>query len=103
MPNYDQDFARFFLEEEPRSAFFSATQPFQTSNRMRRFLQEQFQPVWNEFLGAMGRQARLGQVPDLRFADFTQGTNFPQQFQQQPRWQRGESAQFFNPRMRFLF
>lgn len=100
---FDQDFSRFFLEEEPRSAYFSAIKPFQTNNRMRQFLAQQFEPVWNEFLGALGAQARQGQVPDLRFGDFTRNFDFPQQFQQQSRWQRGAAEGFFNPRMRFLF
>lgn len=99
----NQDFARFFLEEEPRASFFSAAAPFGTSPVRRRFLQNQFGEVFDQYLAALGAGARQGSVPNLPFADFTSGFDFNQLFQQQPRFQRGASSQFFNPRTRFLF
>jgi len=98
-----QDFARFFLEDQPRSAFFSAAAPFGTSPVRQRFFQNQFDEVFNQYLAALGRGAREGNVPNLPFADFAGSFDFNRLFQQQPRFQRGASSQFFNPRTRFLF
>ena len=98
-----EEFARFFLEEDPRAAFFSAISPFGTTPQRRRFFSEQFPDVRNQFHGALGAQARQGLMPDLNFGDFTANFDFNRLFQQQPRFQRGVSSQFFNPRTRFLF
>ena len=97
------EFARFFLEDQPRSAFFSAAAPFGTSPIRQRFFQNQFDEVMKQYLSELGAGARQGAVPNLPFADFTGGFDFNQLFQQQPRFQRGASSQFFNPRTRFLF
>ena len=98
-----EDFAKFFLEEDQRAAFFSAISPFGTTPGRRRFLSEQFPAVVNRFHGALGEQARQGLMPDLSFGDFTGNFDFNRLFQQQPRFQRGASSQLFNPKTRFLF
>lgn len=103
MAIFDPTFGRFFLNEQPRAAYGSAALPFGTSPAKRRFVQGSFDDVWSRFLAQLGLQARAGFVPDLDFGDFTANFDFNKLFQDQPRFARGQDAQQFNPRTRFLF
>ena len=95
------DFASFFLGEEPRAAYFNAIQPFGKSPARRRFFESQFNPVYNRYFGALGQQAAQGQTPTLSFQDFLQNkTNFNNMFYQQPQQMRGYGNA--NPRTRWL-
>jgi hypothetical protein len=97
------EFPAFFLEDQPRSAFFSAAEPFSKAPIRRRFFQNQFDTVFDQYLAALGAAARTGVASDQTFADFSGNFDFNRLFQQQPRFQRGVSSQFFNPKTRFLF
>lgn len=99
-------FGRFFLDDQPQASFFNSIQPFSNTPIRRRFFQSQFDPVMGAFMARLGGMARGGTLDPMnlpRFDDFTKSFDFNRLFQQAPRSQRGESAQFFNPRTRFLF
>ena len=105
-----------FLGELPEAGFFSFEPQFAGGNRRspnrQRFFQNAFQDFQNRFLGQIGRQARRGEVPDLKFTEFlTQEfdqfgkegiSNFERRFRSQSPSQRGNFSQFLNPRTRFL-
>ena len=100
---FNPDFSSFFLEQQPRAAFLSAAAPFGTSPQRRRGFRNQFESVFDQYLAMIGQEARGGNVPTLRFTDFTSGLDFNRLFREQPRFQRGENEDRFNPRTRFLF
>jgi len=99
-----------FLQEVPQAAFYSGM-PSGTSPRQRRFFEDQYNPMRNRYMGALGQQIRQGQTPTLNFTDFLNqpsprgGGMSPlnQAFMEQPRYNRGMSAPSFNPRTRFLY
>lgn len=91
-----------FLEEEPRTAFFSFQDQFGKAPAQQRYFQGQFQNIQNEFLGQLGQQIRGGGLPTLRFADFLSQFPFTQRYAQLSPFQRGERSAIFNPRTRFL-
>lgn len=101
-----QDFAKFFLEQTPRAAFFSAMQPFLKSPAKRRFAETQFNPFYDWYQGALGQQARQGITPSLNFADYLQAPQafghptMEQRFSQDP-FRQGNQA-FMSPRTRWL-
>ncbi len=59
---------------------------------MRRYFQNQYNPIYNQFLGALGGQVQGGQKPDQTFGGFLNQFPWQQEFQSLPAWQRG-----FNP------
>ena len=100
---FDNDMFTDFLEDVPSTGFFSAIKPFGTSPRRRQFFENQFQPMYNRYQGEWGQQVRQGQFPTLRFDDFLSNRDFSREFMEQPRYNRGVSSTFFNPRTRLLY
>jgi len=95
------DFLRFFLSQQPRAAFFDALQPF--TGQRRRVLEQQYDPLYGQFQGEQVNRIRQeGPETQFGFQDFLGGQDFNQLFYQQPRFDRGASSQFFNPRTRWL-
>ena len=97
------------LEAEPRSAFFSFQNQFGQSPNQRRYFQNQFQDIHNQFLGQLGTQIRGGELPTLspeqhaqRFTSFLENFPFTERFAALPPQQRGVFPSQFNPRTRFL-
>jgi len=101
---FGQDVFRDFLEQEPRTAFFSFQNQFGRSPHQRRFFQGQFQDIYNEYLGALGSQIRSGQAPTKRFAGFLENLPFTNRFSSLPPTMRpgGGFSSRFAPRSRFL-
>ena len=91
-----------FLEDDPRAAYFSQKDPFGTSPTQRKFYENAFSRIHNQFLGALGRQARTEHAPTLRFTDFLEGFPFQQELFQATPFQRGQTTRQFAPRTRFL-
>lgn len=67
-----------FLEAEPTAAYYSSPAGWagqgafaQGSPNQRRYYQNQFQNIYNEFLGALGSQIRPeGGEPNLLFSEY---------------------------------
>ena len=92
-----------FLDEEPRAGFFAQQERFGRSPNQRRFFQQNFQPVYDRFLGQLGQQVQQGMTPSLTFPDFLQDFNFNQFFREQPQFFQGLNTQRFAPSTRFIF
>ena len=102
-PNQFQDFLGDVMEEIPRLPFYSFVGEQARSPQQRRFFSNQFSDVYNQFLGALGTQARAGQMPSMRFTDFLQQKPFSERFTSQPPAFRGVFQSSLAPRARKLF
>jgi hypothetical protein len=92
------------LGEEPRAAFFSFQDQFgQRSPNQRRYFQNQFSNIHNEFLGKLGQQLRQGVMPQQTFTDFLGGLPFSQRFASLPPEMRGGQQSRLSPRTAFNF
>jgi hypothetical protein len=99
----NQDLFSGLLGEEPRAAFFSFQNQFGRSPNQRRFFQNQFSNIQNEFLGQLGRQLRQGMIPQKSFTNFLGDFPFTQRFASLPPSQRGAQTGRFAPRAVFDF
>ena len=88
--------------EGTRAAYFSAMPGTLTPNQ-RRFFENQYQNVFNDYLGNLGSQVRGGNAPTESFAQFTQNFPFSARYADLPPGQRvGSPMRTFAPRTRFL-
>jgi hypothetical protein len=99
------------LETMPEAAYYSRPEMFGTSPRQRRYFQNQFRDIHNQYLGQLGKQLRAGTMPSLRFSEFL---DYPNLFNEQPDFlrrqymsetpsARGATTQRFAPPTRFMF
>ena len=92
------------LNADPRTAFFSFQNQFgRQGTGQRRFFQDRFQQIHNEFLGRLGEQLRGGQNPDQTFTNFLGNFNFGDRFRSTAPSLRGEDTRRFAPPTRFQF
>ena len=61
-----------FLEQQPRALYQSYLNDPRTrmTSSMRRYYQNQFQNIQQEYLGELARQMRQNKVPTMRFQDY---------------------------------
>ena len=59
-----------FLEERPDMAYYSFQDQLAKTPSQRRFFENQFQNIQNQYLGQMGTQLRKGNLPRRGFTDF---------------------------------
>jgi hypothetical protein len=91
------------LGEEPRAAFFSFQNQFGQSPNQRKFFQNQFSNIQNEFLGVLGQQLQQGMLPQQSFSDFLGDFPFTQRFASLAPSMRGAQTNRFSPRTMFDF
>ena len=101
------------LEEMPSAAYYSspAGQSFaQQSPKQRSYFENQFQNIYNQYLGALGSQIRGGGVPNLMFQDYLETANpytgtdlFTSRYQGMTPIQRGDHSSYMAPRTRFMY
>ena len=101
-----------FLETSPSAAYYSSpgaaefyTRPSgQVDPTRKKFYQESFQDIYNEYLGRLGTMAREGEMPDLRFSDYLSSADpFRERFERQTPYQRGISNRAYSPSTRFIY
>ena len=93
-----------FLEETPQAAYFGMPGRARQTPNQRRFFEQQFRNVHNQFLGALGRQITSGQQPTLRFAtDFLPGYDPQAAFLEQPFGVREATRGAFAPPIRYFY
>ncbi len=100
-----------FLEQNPQAAYLSSPigQQFMTRSTgvedptRRRFFQESFQNIYQDYLGKLGSQARAGEVPETTFRDYLTTNPFTERFARLTPQQRGIYTQDYNPRTRMIF
>lgn len=88
------------LEEEPRLSFYGLQNLWGQTPGQRRFYQNAFDQLQNQYLGQLGQLIMQGQEPNLGFGDFLRGFNFPQFYQQQGGLRRPTNL---SPYARFRF
>jgi hypothetical protein len=77
-------------DQPPQAAFFGSQgveDQFARSQGRKRFFQNQFENIHNQFLGSLGsqlRQGQLPQVPKATFSEFLGGFDFNKAFLEQP-------------------
>lgn len=94
------------FEEEPKLSFFSQlNQQTGLSPNQRIFFENQFDSIFNRFLGDFGTRAqKSGEIPEFRFQDFIQDFDFEEDFLSRPPSLRfGGGTARFAPPTRFNF
>lgn len=100
---FDQFDWSSILDEEPRAAYYSYGNQFGKSQNQRKYFEDAFDDIYNQFLGQLGGQVRQGQAPTMKFNDFLGDYNFDQQYRQMaPSTRYGQPQSTFAPRARFL-
>lgn len=89
------------LEDAPRETFFSFQNQFGRAPTQRRYFQDQFQDIYNQYLGTFAQQIQ-GRTPRSTFSEFMGDFDFNQQFGQIPPSIRGATTSRFAPPARFL-
>jgi hypothetical protein len=76
-----------FLEYEPEAAYYSSPKGWTGQNafavgspNQRRYYQNQFQNIYNEFLGALGQEARRGEAPSMRWTDYLENIPWAERY-----------------------
>ena len=90
------------LGESPQATFFSFQDRFGDGQNQRRFFQNQFTPIFNQFLGNLGQDLRQGQQPTDTFENFLENFNFGERFAGLAPSIRGATTQRFAPPARFF-
>jgi hypothetical protein len=73
------------------------------SQTRRRVYENQYQNVYNDYLGALGTQIRGGVAPTLRFADYLEQNPFTERYAALTPQQAGRSVSRFSPSMRQIY
>ena len=98
-------FADFF-EDYPQAAYYSSPRGSAFSGQSpntQRYYQNQFQNVYNEYLGALGQQIRSGADPTLRFVDYLETTPFTERYAALPPQMGGRSTRQYSPGTRQIY
>lgn len=101
---FDQDVGQEFLASDPegrRASFFSFVN--QQKAPQRRFFQNEFQNIQNQFLGQLGQNIRESGTSDLTFESFLGDFPFATRFQGLPPSLRGALKTRFAPSVRSFF
>lgn len=94
------------LEQLPQAAYFSSPtgQGFgRQSPRQQRYFQQNYQDVFNQYMGSLGEQLRSGQTPDTTFSQFLESDPWTSRYTALPQAQRGMNTGMYSPRTRFLY
>lgn len=116
MANGDNPFADYLdggsswgsllLEQLPQAAYFSSPtgQSFGAgSPSKQRYFQQNYQDVFNQYMGALGQQIRGGQNPNLSFQSFLEQDPWTSRYSQLPQAARGVNTGMNDPRTRYIY
>ena len=103
-----------FLETQPAAAYYSSPggmafmagmspAAYQAIPMDARAYENQFQNVYNDYLGALGTQIRGGVAPTLRFTDYLEQNPFTERYAALTPQQAGRSVSRFSPSMRQIY
>ena len=95
-----------FLELTPESAYYSAPawgEFAQQSPGTKRYYQNQFQDVYNEFLGALGSQIRGGGIPTKRWSEYLDEIPFAARYAALTPQMAGRTTGRFSPTTRQIY
>ena len=102
MQGIDDPFGAF-LGLDDKLPYFGRQAQFGRAPAQRRFFENEFSNIRNQFLGTLGSMALQGQEPIGSFSDYIGGIDFNQRFAALPPALRGASMGRFAPQTRFLF
>ena len=94
------------LELEPTAAYYSSPggKQFASGNQgQQRYFQNQFQNVYNEFLGSLGSQIRSGQEPTMRWSDYLENVPFTARYAALSPEQAGRTTRRYSPSTRQIY
>ena len=94
-----------FLELNPQSAYYSYSDEWGGGPMQQRHYQNQFQNVYNQYLGSLGGMLREGVLPsaDNTFANFLGNFDWSDRYTSLPPQMRGDFPSQFNPRTRQIY
>ena len=96
-----------WMEQNPRVPYFSFQKQWggeQASPNQRRFYQNSFGDVYDEYLGRLGQQIRGGGAPTERFSSFLEQYPFTERYTQMPPEATGRgNTSRFAPRAKYAF
>ena len=92
-----------FLEYEPLAAYYADPRVSSGSQGQQRYYQNQFQDVYNEFLGELGSQIKAGQAPTMRWADYLDTVPFTERYARLSPEQAGRSRRRYSPSTRQIY
>jgi hypothetical protein len=95
-----------YLEYEPRAAYYDAPmgRSFREGSQGRqRFFQNQYQDIYNEFLGGLGEQIRGGERPTMRWTDYLANVPFTERYAALSPEQAGRTTRRYSPSTRQIY
>ena len=100
-----------FLDVEPSAAYYSSPSGWtapgafgQSSPGAKRYYQNQFQNVYNEFLGAMGSQIQRGSgEPTMRLPEFLENIPWAKRYAALTPEMAGRTTRRFSPGTRQIY
>jgi len=99
-----------FLDFEPSAAYYSSPSGWtapgafgKSTPGARRYYQNQFQNVYNEFLGTMGTQVREGGRPTMRFGEFLENIPWAERYAALTPEMAGRTTRRFSPGTRQIY
>ena len=102
----DNDYNPFsdFLEASPQAAYYSRSNEW-GGQRQSQYYQNQFQNVYNQYLGSLGGMLREGVMPSAEstFADYLGAYDWTDRYTSLPPQMRGDFPSQFNPRTRQIY
>jgi len=107
------DIPSAILGESPQAAYYSYSDEWGAPNQQR-YYQNQFQNIYNEYLGSLGGMLRQGVIPDegetfagYLSSNYGMGTDttspWNERYTSLPTQMRGEYSSMFNPRTREIY
>ena len=90
-----------WLSETPSAQYYGSLGQAGMSPFMRRYFSNQYQPIYNQFMGALGGQVMQGQTPDMTFGGFMGNYPWMKEFSKLPGWQQGMNKAW-SPRSKWL-
>ena len=96
------------LETNPAAAYYSYANDWQGGPRQEQYYQNQFQNIYNQYLGSLGGQLRQGNIPSTAqgentWAGYLQNYDWTDRYTSMPPQMRGDFQSMFNPRTRQIY
>lgn len=94
-----------YLDLNPAAAYYSYSGEWGTPSQQRHY-QNNFQNVYNQYLGSLGGLLRQGVMPtatENTFANFLGNYDWTERYSSQPPEMRGEFSAQYNPRTRQIY
>ena len=90
-----------WLGETPSAQYFASLQSAEMGPWARRYFSNMYDPIYNQYMGAMGRQVKKGQEPTQTFQNFLDQFKWTKQLQQLSPYQKGQRPSAMAPRSRW--